>query len=89
MRDILSIKIFVKQLSSIYVPRIPTLIPCIPTLIPHIPTLIPHVPTLIPRVSILITCGPINSLIPFPGCPFRPLQIAYFFKKRIQILSVR
>ena len=78
------------------IPRLPTLIPWVPTLAPYVPTLIPCIPTLIPRVltliphvPTLILCVPIIPLIPLPDSPFRLLQIAYFFKERVQILSVR
>ena len=71
------------------IPHTSTLIPCVPTLIPRIPTLISHVPTLIPSVPTLIPCLPIISFIPFPDSPFRLLQVAYFFKEHIQILSMR
>ena len=75
--------------TSTLIPCVPTLILSVPTLIPRIPTLISHVPTLIPSIPTLIPCLPIISFIPFPDSPFRLLQVAYFFKEHIQILSMR
>ena len=67
-RDILSSKILVKNLTSIYIPAFPPPILFIPTLISHIP-LVSNIPTPIPRIPTLVSCIPtpiphISTLIP-------------------------